>query len=71
MLMAASVMKSVSACVGTSMMKTWLMRRAVRRPVVPEVTARMSSSVCKLPFIKSSPLDRRISSTAFAAAASL
>ena len=38
------------------MMKTWLMRRAVRRPVLDEVTARMSSSVCRLPFISSSPL---------------
>jgi hypothetical protein len=49
----------------------WLMRRAVRRPVVPEVTARMSSSVCRLPFIRSSPLPSRISSTPLAAAASL
>jgi hypothetical protein len=39
---------------GTSMMKTWLMRRAVRRPVVDAVTARMSSSVWRLPC--SSPL---------------
>ena len=30
MLMAASVMKRVSAWFGTSMMKTWLIRRAVR-----------------------------------------
>src|SRR5262249_38174147 len=35
-LMAASVMKSVSGYVGTSRMKTWLMRRAVRRPVLLE-----------------------------------
>ena len=33
MLIAASVMNSVSAYVGTSIMKTWLIRRAVRRPV--------------------------------------
>ena len=39
------------------MMKTWLIRRAVRRPVLPEVTSRISSSVCRLPFINSSPLD--------------
>src|SRR5262249_11171090 len=71
MLMAASVMKSVSEYVGTSKMKTWLMRRAVRRPVLLEVTSRMSSSVCRLPFISSSPLDWWINSTAFAAAASL
>ena len=51
------------------MMKTWLMRRAVRSPVFPEVTSRISSSVCRLPFISSSPLASRISSTAFAAAA--
>ena len=38
------------------MTKTWLMRRAVRRPVAPDVTARISSSVCRLPFIRSSPL---------------
>ena len=53
------------------MMNTWLIRRAVRRPVLPEVTARMSSSVCRLPFISSSPAPSRMSSTAFAAAASL
>ena len=47
------------------------MRRAVRSPVVEDVTARMSSSVCRLPFIRSSPLPALISSTAFAAAASL
>ena len=45
-------------------MKTWLIRRAVRRPVVPDVTARISSSVCRLPFISSSPLASRTSSTA-------
>ena len=45
------------------MMKTWLIRRAVRRPVADAVTARISSSVCRLPFIRSSPLPARISST--------
>ena len=38
------------------MMKTWLIRRAVRRPVLRDVTSRISSSVCRLPFISSSPL---------------
>src|SRR5262245_58030976 len=71
MLMAASVMKSVSAWVGTSMTNTWLIRRAVRRPVLLEATSRMSSSVCRLPFINSSPLDSCTSATALAAAASL
>ena len=31
-----------------------LIRRAVRKPVDPEVTARINSSVCRLPFISSS-----------------
>ena len=69
MLIAASVMKSVSGWPGTSMMKTWLMRRSVRRPVAEAVTAFISSSVCRLPFISSSPLPSRISATAWAAAA--
>ena len=43
------------------MIKTWLMRRPVRRPVDDAVTARMSSSVCRLPFISSSPLASRMS----------
>jgi hypothetical protein len=51
------------------MTKTWLMRRSVRRPVLLDVTSRMSSSVWRLPFIKSSALDCWMSSTAFAAAA--
>ncbi len=38
------------------MMKTWLIRRAVRNPVFAAVTARISSSVCRLPFISISPL---------------
>ena len=45
------------------MTKTWLMRRAVRRPVLLDVTARINSSVCRLPFIRSSPLASRMSST--------
>ena len=69
MLIAASVMNSVSAWPGTSMTKTWLIRRAVRRPVAEAVTSRISSSVCRLPFISSSPLPSRISATACAAAA--
>ena len=40
MLIAASVMNSVSGWPGTSMMKTWLIRRSVRRPVAEEVTSR-------------------------------
>ena len=69
MLIAASVMNSVSAWPGTSMTKTWLIRRSVRRPVAEAVTSRISSSVCRLPFISSSPLPSRISATARAAAA--
>ena len=53
------------------MMKTWLIRRAVRRPVADAVTARISSSVCRLPFISSSPLASWISWTPRAAASSL
>ena len=51
------------------MMKTWLMRRPVRRPVSRATTAPSSSSVCRLPFISSSASPWRTSSTAFAAAA--
>ena len=53
------------------MTKTWLIRRAVRRPVADAVTARMSSSVCRLPFISSSPLPRGSAGPPLAAAASL
>ena len=69
MLIAASVMNSVSGWPGTSMMKTWLIRRSVRRPVAEAATSFISSSVCRLPFISSSPLPSRISATAWAAAA--
>ena len=51
------------------MMKTWLIRRAVRRPVSLATTSLISSSVCRLPFIRSSALPARTSSTALAAAA--
>src|SRR5215469_11487215 len=53
------------------MAKTWLIRRLVRRPLAPAVTARINSSVCRLPFIRSSPLASRTSATPLAAAASL
>ena len=36
------------------MMKTWLRRRPVRRPVSRATTAPNSSSVCRLPFIRTS-----------------
>src|SRR4029077_19918494 len=64
-------MNSVSGYVGTSMMNTWLIRRSVRKPVADAVTGRISSSVCRLPFINNSPCPARINSTAFDAAASL
>ena len=51
------------------MRKTWLIRRAVRRPVSLATTSLISSSVCRLPFISSSALPARTSSTALAAAA--
>ena len=53
------------------MTKTWLMRRSVRRPVAFAVTARISSSVCRLPFISSSPLAFVDQLDGLAAAASL
>ena len=53
------------------MMKTWLTRRSVRSPPTFAVTLRINSSVCRLPFIRASPLPAWIISTAFAAAASL
>ena len=51
------------------MMKTWLMRRSVRKPPIFAATARMISSVCRLPFIRTSPLPSWISSTPALAAA--
>ncbi len=67
MLTAASVTISVSAYVGTSMMKQWLTRRAVRSPVSRFTTSPISSSVWRLPFISASALPSRTSATAFAA----
>ena len=69
MFTAASVMNKVCGCPGTSMTKTWLMRRPVRIPVSRFTTSASNSSVCKLPFISSSALPVRTSSTAFSAAA--
>src|SRR5574340_379140 len=66
---AASVMIRASSCPGTSITKQWLTRRAVRRPVSRRTTAPISSSVCKLPFIRASALPSRTSSTALAAEA--
>ena len=51
------------------MTKTWLMRRPVRIPVSRFMTSESSSSVCRLPFMSSSALPVRTSSTAFSAAA--
>ena len=56
MFTAASVMMTTRSMAGTSMMKQWLMRRAVRRPVSRFTTAAISSSVCRLPFISISRL---------------
>ena len=66
-LTAASVIISASGCPGTSMIKQWLMRRAVRIPVSRATTAPISSSVCRLPFIRACASPLRTSSTAFAA----
>src|SRR5271166_6471545 len=67
MFTAASVMISGSEWLGTSITKQWLMRRAVRMPPSRATTAPISSSVCKLPFIKASALPSRTSATAFSA----
>ena len=69
MFTAASVMNKVWGWPGTSMTKTWLMRRPVRIPVSRFTTSDSSSSVCRLPFMSSSALPERTSSTAFSAAA--
>ena len=55
--------------VGTSMMNTWLIRRACAGRSWPY--PRINSSVCRLPFISSSPLPSWMSWTPCAAAASL
>ncbi len=68
MLTAASVITSASSWPGTSMMKQWLIRRPVRNPVSRATTADISSSVCRLPFIKASARPSRTSATALAAA---
>jgi hypothetical protein len=67
MLIAASVTMITRSRLGTSMMKAWLMRRSVRRPVALRTTAPISSSVCRLPFISISALPSRASCTALAA----
>src|SRR3954469_21069937 len=51
------------------MTKTWLIRRSVLSPLSLATISRISSSVCRLPFISSSARPERTSSTAFAAAA--
>jgi hypothetical protein len=68
MLIAASVMTSGLGYVGTSMMKAWLTRRLVLRPVSRFMTSLISSSVCRLPFISSSALPVLTRLTASAAA---
>ena len=67
MFTAASLMISASGWLGTSITKQWLMRRAVRMPVSRATTAPISSSVCRLPFIRASARPARTSSTALAA----
>src|SRR5271167_1766768 len=67
MLTAASVTISGFSWPGTSITKQWLMRRAVRIPVSRATTAPISSSVCRLPFIKASAFPSRTSATAFSA----
>ena len=67
MFTAASEMMSASGCVGTSITKQWLMRRAVRRPVSFFTTSAINSSVWRLPFINASALPARTRSTAAAA----
>src|SRR3569833_3125748 len=68
MFTAASVMIMSLAWPGTSLMKQWLMRWAVRRPVSRATTAAINSSVCRLPFIRAWALPARTSATALAAA---
>ena len=64
---AASVMISASGWRGTSMMKQWLMRRAVRMPAWRDTTALINSSVWRLPFIRASARPAVTSSTALVA----
>src|SRR3954468_8228050 len=49
------------------MTKAWLIRRAVRRPPSRDTTAPISSSVCRLPFIRHSALPSLTMATALAA----
>ena len=49
------------------MTKQWLIRRSVRMPVSRAITAAISSSVCRLPFISAPALPSRTRATAFAA----
>ena len=51
------------------MMNTWLIRRSVRSPPSFRTTSAISSSVCRLPFIRVSASPARTISTALAAAA--
>ena len=50
------------------MMKTWEMRREVRRPVSRAMATFISSSVCRLPFIMASALPLRHMATPISAA---
>ena len=49
------------------MTKQWLIRRSVRIPVSRATTAAISSSVCRLPFIRAAALCSRTRATAFTA----
>ena len=71
MFTAASVMITTRSIAGTSMMKQWLTRRLVRRPVSRLTTAAINSSVCRLPFISISALPSRARRTAVSAEPSL
>jgi hypothetical protein len=64
MLTAASEMISTSSWLGTSITKQWLTRRLVRNPPSRATTAPISSSVCRLPFIRHSAFPARTSATA-------
>ncbi len=68
-LMAASVMMKGRGYAGVCIRKQWLMRRLVRRPALADSTADISSSVCRLPFIKASTSPLPASSAPRAAAA--
>ena len=59
MLIAASVRIMGRGYVGTASRKQWLSRLQVRSPASGRSTARSSSSVCRLPFIRLSASPRR------------